>query len=114
MDTREPNDLPRCDTIQKIEVDGYFLTHTIWRNSYGSYQPETGVRTRAADFKDFHLIQHNSDDWPMVTRVIIKAESKGWHSYKTAKLIEWLHRRKRQHAMRRAISPSKRSETEGQ
>lgn len=93
----EPH-LPRCDTVQHVDFGGYYLTHAIWRNCYGSHQPETGVRTHANGLKDFRLIQHNSDDWPMVTVITLAALSKGWNTERIADLISWLHHRRRKSA----------------
>lgn len=87
--------LPRAVTIAKVEADGYFLTHVIWRNSMGSYEPETGIRTRAAEFKDFRLVQHGCDDWPLVTDIVLKSVRKGWHECKIADVIAWVHERNR-------------------
>lgn len=72
------NQLPRSDSIQHVDFGGYYLTHAVWRNNYGSYQPETGVRSHAGGLKDFRLIQHNSDNWPLVTVMALAGLSKGW------------------------------------
>jgi hypothetical protein len=95
-----PDDFPRSEPCGHVDFGGYFLTHAIWRNSYGSYQPETGVRTYANNLKDFRLIQHNSDDWPMVTVVTLAGLSKGWDAYRIGNLIEWLHNRNRRKVTR--------------
>lgn len=89
---------PRSENCGHVDFGGYYLTHAIWRNSYGSYQPETGVRTHAGGLKDFRLIQHNSDDWPMVTVVTLAGLSKGWDTERIGDLIEWLHARRRKAA----------------
>jgi hypothetical protein len=89
------DEIPRCDNIGRVEINGYFLSHAIWRNGMGSYQPETGIRTKAADYKDFRLIQHGCDDWPLVTDVILKAVRKRWDDCKIADVIAWLHQRNR-------------------
>jgi hypothetical protein len=89
---------PHCEPVQHVDFGGYYLTHAIWHNSYGSYQPETGVRTRAADLKDFRLIEHGCDNWPMVTIVTLAGLSKGWGANRIARVIEWLHARRRPRA----------------
>lgn len=91
---------PRIENMGHVDFGGFYLTHAIWRNSHGSYQPETGVRSHAAGLKDFRLIQHNSDDWPMVTVVALAGLSKGWNSERIGDLIEWLHNRKRRQLTR--------------
>lgn len=86
---------PHSESVAHVDFGGFYLTHAIWHNSYGSYQPETGVRSHAADLKDFRLIEHGSNNWPMVTVVTLAALSKGWDAYRIARLIEWLHIRYR-------------------
>jgi len=86
---------PHSESVQHVDFGGYYLTHAIWHNSYGSYQPETGVRTRANGLKDFRLIQHGSDNWPMVTIVTLAGLSKGWDEWRIANVIGWLHSRER-------------------
>lgn len=95
---------PRSESKGHVDFGGFYLTHSVWRNSYGSYQPETGVRTHAAGLKDFRLIQHNSDDWPMVTVVALAALSKGWDTERIADVIGFLHRRKRGAALRQRFA----------
>lgn len=86
---------PNCENISHVDFGGFYLTHGIWHNSYGSYQPETGVRSHAAGLKDFRLIQHNSQNWPLVTIVTLAALSKGWDTERIGRLIEWMDRRYR-------------------
>lgn len=93
-------DEPGCESVAHVDFGGWYLTHAIWRNSYGSRQPETGARSHAAGLKDFRLIQHDCDDWPLVTVVALAGLSKGWHEYRIAEAIAWLHRRRRAWAMR--------------
>jgi hypothetical protein len=95
---------PRSDFISSVDFGGFLLTHCIWRNSYGSYQPETGVRTHASDLKDFQLVMHGCDDWPLVTVVVLAGMSKGWHPYRIEDVIMWLHHRKRRAATRRKFA----------
>lgn len=97
-------DLPRCESVGHVDTDGYYLTHAIWRNGMGSYQPETGVRSHAAELKDFQLIQHGCDDWPLVTKVTLAGLGKGWEAYKIADVIAWIHGRRRRAAMRQRFS----------
>lgn len=92
--------LPRCETKGHVDFGGYYLTHAIWRNSYGSYQPETGVRTHAAGLKDFRLIHHDSDNWPLVTIVTLAGLSKGWDEDRIGDVIAWMHRRIRRNKTR--------------
>ena len=89
---------PYSESIGHVDFGGVYLTHAIWHNSYGSRQPETGVRTHAAGLRDFRLIPHNSDNWPLVTVVTLAALAKGWNSERIATVIEWLHRRYRRRA----------------
>lgn len=91
---------PHSISCGHVDFGGFYLTHAIWRNSYGSYQPETGVRTHASGLEDFRLIQHNSDNWPMVTVVTLAALSKDWDAYRIGNVIEWLHKRRRRAAPR--------------
>ena len=86
---------PWSESISHVEFAGFYLTHSIWHNSYGSYQPETGVRSKVAFYDDFRLIQHGSNDWPMVTVVTLAALSKGWDTERIADVVGWLHSRNR-------------------
>lgn len=86
---------PYSESISHVDFGGYYLTHAIWHNSCGSYEPETGVRTHAAGLKDFRLIQHYTADWPLVTIVTLAALSKGWDSERIGRLIEWWGKRRR-------------------
>ena len=91
---------PYCQSIGHVDFGGYYLTHAIWHNSYGSRQPETGVRSHAANLKDFRLIQHGSDDWPLVTIVTLAGLSKGWDEYRVGEVVGWLHARERKRRTR--------------
>ena len=86
---------PHSESISHVDFNGFYLTHAIWYNSYGSYQPETGVRTKAGFYDDFRLIQHGSDDWPMVTVVALAGLHKGWNTERIGDVIGWLHGRNR-------------------
>lgn len=86
---------PSHENKGHVDFGGVYLTHAIWRNSYGSYQPETGVRTHAAGLKDFRLIQHNCDDWALVTVMTLAGLAKGWNVERIGDLIEWQHQRLR-------------------
>lgn len=90
---------PHSENKGHVDFGGFYLTHAIWRNGYGSYQPETGVRSHAADLKDFRLIQHDCDDWPLVTVMTLAGLSKGWDVERIGRVIEWQHRRNRKRAM---------------
>lgn len=97
--------LPRSESMGHVEFGGWYLTHAIWRNSHGSYQPETGVRKRAEDgtYSDFHLAQHDCDNWPLVTMFLLAGLSKGWAVDRIASLIDWLHQRMRRIARRARV-----------
>lgn len=86
---------PWSESIQHVDFGGYYLTHGIWHNSYGSYQPETGVRSHADGCKTFRLVEHGCDDWPLVTVVTLAGLSKGWGPYRIGNVIGWLHARNR-------------------
>lgn len=86
---------PYSESVSHVDFGGFYLTHVIWHNSYGSVQPETGVRSHAAALKDFRLVEHGSQNWPMVTIVMFAALAKGWDAYRIGRLIEWLDRRYR-------------------
>jgi hypothetical protein len=89
---------PHSESIGCVDFGGYYLTHAIWHNSYGSYQPETGVRTHAGGLKDFRLIEHGCNDWPLVTIVSLAALRKGWDANRIARLLEWWGSRRRKRA----------------
>ena len=95
---------PYSESCGHVDFGGYYLTHAIWHNSYGSYQPETGVRSHGGDLKDFRLIQHNSDDWPMVTVVALAGLSKGWDAERIGNVIAWLHARNKKTARLAALN----------
>ena len=58
----------------------YLITHAIWRNSYGSVQPESGIRFAQPDgsYDDFSLIQHGWIDFTKAENVILRTLAKGW------------------------------------
>jgi hypothetical protein len=85
---------PYSESISHVDFGGYYLTHAIWHNSHGSYEPETGVRTHAAGLKDFRLIQHYCGDWPFVTVVTLAALHKGWDAYRISRLLDWWNQRR--------------------
>jgi hypothetical protein len=89
---------PYSESVGHVDFGGYYLTHCVWHNSYGSYQPETGVRTHAAGLKDFRLIQHDCGNWPWVTVVVLAALHKGWDAERIASLIQWWSKRRRRRA----------------
>lgn len=91
---------PYSESVQHVDFGGYYLTHAIWHNSYGSYEPETGVRSHARGLKDFRLMQHGSDNWPMVTVVTLAGLSKGWDTWRIDAVIGWLHSRNRKRLTR--------------
>lgn len=94
MDRETREGEPYSESVQHVDFGGFYLTHAIWHNGYGAC-PETGVRSHASGLKDFHLIQHNSRNWPLVTVVTLAALSKGWDSVRIGTLIEWLDYRYR-------------------
>lgn len=61
--------------------DKYLLTHAVWRNEYGSVQPETGVRFAKPDgtYGDFSLIQHGWLSFDDAEKVILRGLQKGWN-----------------------------------
>lgn len=73
-------DFPCSMSAGSYKDDRYLLTHAIWRNEYGSVQPETGVRFAGPDGKydDFHLIQHGWLDFSSAEGVILRGLRKGW------------------------------------
>ena len=74
------------------------LTHAIWHNSYGSCEPETGLRLveDGEPVKDsFRLYQHYTRDFALAERVIVRGFRKGWDEIRTARLVEWIGKRKR-------------------
>lgn len=93
---------PYSESISHVDFGGFYLTHSIWHNGMGSYQPETGVRSHAASLKDFRLIEHGCNDWPFVTVVSLAALAKGWDAYRIGRLIEWWHERRRKQLRRKA------------
>ncbi len=86
---------------EKVETKWFHdcvLTHWIWHNSYGSYEPETGLRLveDGEPVKDsFRLYQHYTRDFDLAERVILRGFRKGWDNLRTARLIEWIGKRKR-------------------
>lgn len=83
---------PQHNSVGSIKTKHWFLTHAIWRNKHGSYQPETGVRSivdgEVQD--DFRLIEHGCDQWPKVTLIILKALDKGWPPNRIGNFIQQL------------------------
>jgi len=74
------DDFP-CSIPAGSHKDGkYLLTHAIWRNSYGSVQPETGVRFARPDgsYDGFCLIQHGWLDFQAAENIILRGLQKGW------------------------------------
>jgi hypothetical protein len=94
----DPERLPRCDSAGHTMEADYFLTHAIWRNSYGSCQPETGVR-RVVDGKvakeGFRLIEHGCSDFAFAEPIILRLLRKQWDAVRIGRLVEWLSSRRR-------------------
>lgn len=90
-------DVPRCDNIRSVTLPDYFLSHAIWRNSLGSYQPETGVRKIVGGEvqKDFRLIQHGVGNFDFAEPLIIRGLRKGWDTSRIADFVYWLAQRRR-------------------
>lgn len=86
--------LPVSIACGRFSCDGYVLTHVIWRNSYGSYQPETGVHFINPDgsTRDFRLIEHGCDKWPIVNEIIRRGLAKGWDAYRIGQVVPRLAR----------------------
>jgi hypothetical protein len=95
------DDLPRSESHGHAEIDGrWILTHAVWRNSLGSYQPETGIRDlRDVDEKTerprFDLIQHGWRDFQAAQSVIEKGLRKGWPVHRISDVMERLSRDRR-------------------
>jgi len=53
-----------------------FMTHVTWRNSWGSLQPETGVRF-GPDFNDFILIEHGWPEFNAAAAYIVSRIARG-------------------------------------
>ena len=90
-------DVPRCDSRGWTKTDRWFLTHAIWRNCLGSYQPETGVRSvvDGAIQDDFRLMQHGCDQFERIEPIILQALDKDWGADRIACFIEWQAKRLR-------------------
>jgi hypothetical protein len=82
-------------------IDGrWILTHAIWRNSYGSCQPETGVRDLTdVDEKTgrprFDLIQHGWMNFEKAHYVIEKGLRKGWSPFHISEVMDRIPKNKR-------------------
>lgn len=90
---RNIEDSPRCESVRKVNTGDYFLTHVIWRNSYGSSN-ETGVRSVVGGVvqDDFRLIQHGLN-FDFAEPFIVAGLRKGWDEIKITDLVCWLHGR---------------------
>jgi hypothetical protein len=75
--------------VSSYRDDKYLLTHAIWRNSYGSVQPETGVRFARQDgtYDDFRLIQHGWLSFKDAENVILRGLNKGWSASRIEDLM---------------------------
>ena len=74
---------PQCKQVSAVYAEGVCLTNAIWCNSYGSYQPETGIRNDDG----FHLIEHGWEDWPAVNTIILMALRKNWEPSRINRLF---------------------------
>lgn len=91
------DEVPRCDNIRSVTLPDYFLSHAIWRNGFGSYQPETGVRKiiRGAVQKEFRLIQHGVGNFDFAEPLIVCGLRKGWDAERIGEFVFWLAQRRR-------------------
>lgn len=92
-------DLPKSIPVSQVREGDWFLTNAVWRNSYGSFQPETGVRFMNLFGPDerplFELIEHGWRDFDAANDVIIKGLRKGWGTGRIADLMTNLKRRRK-------------------
>lgn len=94
--------LPMSESKGHATIDGrWLLTHAVWRNSYGSYQPETGVRDLHEIEADNHgrprfdLIQHGWQDFAAAEAIIVKGLRKGWSPFRVGEAMDRLSRNRR-------------------
>lgn len=92
-------DLPRSTQISIREEGPWILTNGVWENSYGSYQPETGVRHRERlderGRMQFGLVQHGWIDFDAADDVILRGLRKGWSCDRIETLMARLKERRR-------------------
>lgn len=93
-------ELPRSTRFPPRETSDYFLSNAVWENSYGSFQPETGVRRRQADgtWGDFALIEHGWLDFNSANDLIVKALAKGWDTCRIGDFMQKLKERRKPRA----------------
>jgi len=88
---------PHMENVRLGKFDDYHFSHAIWHNSYGSSQPETGVR-KVIDGevqRDFMLIEHGCPDFTLAERIILACLRSGRDPYQTGKIVEWVWGRRR-------------------
>ncbi len=92
------SELPRSTGVSKLQIDNFLLTNSVWENSMGSYEPETGVRYLDQTDTDgrarFVLIQHRWRDFQAANDLIVKALRKGWPAWRIEDLMCKLKERK--------------------
>lgn len=93
--------LPRSTKISEMRYGNLLLTNAVWENSYGSYQPETGVRflDQIHDGRPrFELVQHGWVDFVAANDLIIRGIRKGWNASRITDFLCRLKERNRRPA----------------
>jgi len=91
---------PYSESVRHCDAGDFYLTHAIWHNSCGSYQPETGVRRmKSGDVipNSFNLIERGCPNFDFAESIILRGLRKGWDEYRIARFIEWLWLRRQPH-----------------
>lgn len=99
----EERELPRSTQISTRQQGDWLLTNGIWENSYGSFQPETGVRNLSKIDPNtgrpwFALVEHGWRDFSAAEDVILRCLAKGWDTCRITDLMRWLKERRRPQA----------------
>lgn len=102
------HETPRTTIFPPRETEDYLLTNIVWENSYGSYQPETGVRRRVPDgtWADFSLIEHGWYDFEEANDLILRALHKGWDACRIGNFMQKLKYRRSSELIRIKLSSS--------
>ena len=93
--------LPRSTKMSEMRYGNLLLTNAVWENSYGSYQPETGVRfmDQIHDGRPrFELVQHGRMDFVAANDLIIRGIRKGWDTSRITDFLRLIKERKRPRA----------------
>ena len=96
--------LPMSISRGSFRAEDFYLTHAIWRNSYGSSQPETGVRTVSGGKvnDDFQLIEHGCPDFEWASPLILRLLRSGRATHRVGEIVGWLWQRRRRSQARTA------------